>query len=459
MLYRPYISVFIQGIFNILSSLIIMINLFFSAEKIETPNRMQWELLSVVDDKQLGSADRICAKFEKIVEGARLTEDRDRAAEERDRAAEKKDRVAKERDRTSKGRDRAVEKARLEEERDRASEERDRAMERAQLAEEERDRLAEERERAVERAKLAEEERDEGLQRAQLAESRVVELQRQLNELEERERERVAVQQQAAASEQRGPSWEVKERDLLATDEEIGVGGWASVKVAHLRVAAKYLHPQLVYEYHEQLFQREMTMASRVHHPNLLRFLGAKLEGGMAILTELMPTNLRALVNIGRRYPEHRFSQKVLVSIAMDVARALDYLHHMSPDPIIHRDLSSANVLLQPTVDGGWLAKVSDYGTANFQQRLQTVNPGSPVYAAPESHDLAQQSPKMDIYSYGVLLIEMCTYEFPVPERRDELITRIRQPRLKELIQQCLSPNKDERPTAAEIIDYFQHLQ
>ena len=341
---------------------------------------MQWELLSVVDDKQLGSADRISAKFEKLLEKMQQPDERRDIASQRLQLADE--------------RDRALERARVaEEERDRslqraehAEKEREREAERARLAEEEknrakqeRDRAEEERDRAHEERDRAEEERDEGLQRARLAESRAAEVQKQLNELEEKERERLAIQQQAAASEQRGPSWEVKEGDLIATDELIGIGGWASVKVAHLRVAAKYLHPQLVYHYHGQIFRREMTMASRISHPSLLRFLGAKLQGGMAILTELMPTSLRAEVDRGHQYPEHRFSPEVFVSIAMDVARALDYLHHMSPDPIIHRDLSSANVLLQPTADGGWLAKVSDYGTANFQQRLQTVNPGSPV--------------------------------------------------------------------------------
>ena len=69
------------------------------------------------------------------------------------------------------------------------------------------------------------------------------------------------------------------------------------MKVAKLKVAAKCLHSQLVYDHHQQLFRREMKMAARVSHPNLLRFLGAKLEGGMVILTEFMPTSLRAVIN------------------------------------------------------------------------------------------------------------------------------------------------------------------
>ena len=212
------------------------------------------------------------------------------------------------------------------------------------------------------------------------------------------------VQEQAITAKQRGPSWEVKEEELEVTDEHLGCGGWAKVKVANLKVAAKCLYNQLIYPYHRHLFRREMDMAARVSHPNLLRFLGARLEGDMAILTEFMPTSLRALVN---RWPRQHLPLQQLLSITINVACALNYLHNMTPDPIIHRDLSSANVLLQPSPDGGWLAKVSDYGTANFQSQLQTENLGSPVYTAPESCNPALQSPKMDIYSFGVLLVEM----------------------------------------------------
>ena len=319
------------------------------------------------------------------------------------------------------------------------------ALERAEQAE---TRIQQEREK-VQRAE----------QRAQQAEAIADELQSRLDEVERREGERITVQQQAIAAEERGPSWEVKVEDLELTGKVIGTGGWAEVRVAHLKVAAKNLHRQLVYDYHHQLFQREMAVAARVSHPNLLRFHGAKLEGGMTILTELMPTSLRDEVERGHCYPEHRLSREHILSIAMDIACALNYLHHLIPGPIIHRDLSSANVLLKPTPNGGWLAKVSDYGSANFQQQLQTQNPGSPVYAAPESHSPALQSPKMDIYSFGVLLIEMCTCEFPAPDRRPDLIESIQYPQLAELIRRCLNEDQNQRPTAAQVIEYLHTLQ
>ena len=97
----------------------------------------------------------------------------------------------------------------------------------------------------------------------------------------------------------------------------------------------------------------------------------------------------------------------------MDVAKALNYLHLMQPDPIVHRGISCANVLLEPLPGDQWRAKVMDYGSVNLQSQLQTRNPGNPVYSAPESGDKSQQSPQMDIFSFGILMITMWTAEFP----------------------------------------------
>ena len=81
------------------------------------------------------------------------------------------------------------------------------------------------------------------------------------------------------------------------------------------------------------------------------------------------------------------------------------------------------------------------------------------MYAAPESNTPALQSPKMDIYSFGVLLIEMCTCEFPAPERRPDLIESIQYPRLVALIRQCLNEDRNQRPTAVQVIEYLRTLQ
>ena len=123
-----------------------------------------------------------------------------------------------------------------------------------------------------------------------------------------------------------------------------------------------------------------MSIAARCRHPCLLQFIGATNdEGSPLFVTELMESSLRALL-------EQRSLSSLEVSvISLDVARALNYLHLQKPSPIIHRDISSANVLLWRQADQ-WRGKVSDYGTANVLQHTMTVGPGAIIYSAPEVH-------------------------------------------------------------------------
>ena len=90
--------------------------------------------------------------------------------------------------------------------------------------------------------------------------------------------------------------WAVDRAEIQVTEEELGRGSWATVSVATFRgarVAAKVIHNQILSQHNIQLFKREMDMAARIRHPNLLQFIGATQEGDMVILTELMPTSLR----------------------------------------------------------------------------------------------------------------------------------------------------------------------
>ena len=267
---------------------------------------------------------------------------------------------------------------------------------------------------------------------------------------EAQERARMT-EQRAQRLETRGHDqfWVVNREEIQLTDQELGRGGWAVVRVAKfrgLRVAAKCLHTLIVSDYNRQLFVREMSIAARVRHPNLVQFIGAIMEGEPIILTELMATSLRAVLE---RRP---FNPAQTTSISLDVARALNYLHLMHPDSIIHRDISSANVLLEPGPNNSWRAKVSDYGSANFLQQLRTAGPGNPTYAAPEADIPSQQSPKMDVYSYGVLLLEMCSRRFPNPEECEALLQRVQQPVMVALIQQCMEREPMRRPTMSDII-------
>ena len=283
------------------------------------------------------------------------------------------------------------------------------------------------------------------------ANAQIEDLQQRVQDAEHRaeEAERRVHETRQGASEGE-PSWVVQRDEINLTDVELGRGGWAVVRVAEFRgvhFAAKCLHRQIVSNYNRLLFIREMNMAARVRHPNLLQFIGATLRGELIILTELMPTSVRRELE-----NEHTFSPYQIYSISLDVARALNYLHLMQPTPIIHRDISSANVLLEPGPNSSWRAKVSDYGSVNLLQRLRTAAPGNPTYAAPEAENTALQSPKMDIFSFGVLLVEMYSGCFPEVADREHLICSIQQPGMVALIQRCLAEDRNARPSASDLI-------
>ena len=243
--------------------------------------------------------------------------------------------------------------------------------------------------------------------------------------------------------------WVVRKEEIEITEEILGKGGWGEVKVAKfrgLRVAAKCLHEVILSPYNISVFTREMEIAARVRHPNLLQFIGATRVGTPIILSELMPTSLRKELETGPLpYP-------AVLAISQDIACGLNYLHLFKPDPILHRDVSTANVLLTHG-QCSWRAKLSDYGSANLQPMIgRTVSPGNPVYSAPEAGVPKEHSPAMDVYSYGVVLIEMMICRIPEVAQRQLHINSIRRPMFKALVEQCLKENRRERPTMSEIL-------
>ena len=181
-------------------------------------------------------------------------------------------------------------------------------------------------------------------------------------------------------------------RDEVEVSEErdLGTGGWGVVKEGKFRgcrVAVKQIHELILSPHNRRLFMREMGIASRCRHPCLLQFIGATNDDGVPLfVTELMDISLRDLLE------KQLLDKAEVVTIALDVSRALNYLHLNRP-PIIHRDVSSANVLLWRR-DKQWRAKVADYGTANFMRQCRTINPGAVIYSAPEALS-PEQSPKV----------------------------------------------------------------
>ena len=185
-------------------------------------------------------------------------------------------------------------------------------------------------------------------------------------------------------SRQQTPDWVISRDQIQLTEKCLGSGGWGKVvegKYCGCTVAIKQIYEDLLESshYYKELFEREMNIASRCRHPCLLQFIGATNdEESPLFVTELMETSLRELVKKGR------LSRSETSVISLDVARALNYLHLKKPRPIIHRDISSANVLLWRQNDQ-WRGKVSDYGAANFTKATMTACPGAVIYSAPEA--------------------------------------------------------------------------
>ena len=310
--------------------------------------------------------------------------------------------------------------------------------------------------RAQERADEVEDYIAKTKNRAEIAEKRAIEAEQQLQSLQLVDSTKVTpVHRQSVLTQSLEYTWKIQREEIELTHTELGVGGWGCVKLAKFRgsnVAAKEMHSVILTSYNDRLFVREMNIAASVRHPNLVQFIGASVDGSPIILTELMETSLRA----------HLQAQKELCfvqaqSICLDVAKALNYLHLMRPNAIIHRDVSSANVLLEELAHYRWRAKLSDYGSANFAQLVTTTAPGSPAYSAPESLNCALQSPKMDVFSYGVLMIEIFSRQFPDPSIREEQICNIglKYAAMVPLVRQCIRTEPKERPDMSVVLIAF----
>ena len=252
--------------------------------------------------------------------------------------------------------------------------------------------------------------------------------------------------------------WAIPRDEINLSNKILGTGGWGYVTEATFRgrrVAAKCLHEAIISPHNQGLFAKEMKIFARCRHKNLVEFIGAVPDHPAIILIEMMDCTLRSALSDRKATPKH------IHPICIDVAEGLAYLHSIQPHPLIHRDVSAPNVLLK-SIDTGWIAKLSDLGSAQFANIAQTLAPGCVLYAAPEvqQRDTAlKQTEKVDVYSYGVLLIEILTREMPTGIL-SELISSLQaiSPQFIPLIQQCTNIDPATRPTMKEVIDYLNKM-
>ena len=160
--------------------------------------------------------------------------------------------------------------------------------------------------------------------------------------------------------------WVIPRDDISLSNKILGTGGWGYVTEATFRgrqVAAKCLHEAIISPHNQELFAKEMKISARCHHKNLVEFIG---DHPAIILIEMMDCTLRFALTNGTATPNY------IHPICIQVAQALVYIQ---PHPLIHCDVSAPNILLK-AVGTGWIAELSDLGSAQFANIAHTVAPG-----------------------------------------------------------------------------------
>ena len=248
----------------------------------------------------------------------------------------------------------------------------------------------------------------------------------------------------------------VPHTEVKLLQRSYGDGSWGGIREAIFRgqrVAVQCLHKAII----TQNFYRELSTRAQVYHPNLVTFIAAVLDdqGGPMIITELLDMTLR------KAYKDNILGQDLsqCISIFQDIALALRHLHELA-EPIIHREVTSSNVLLEARSHGIWRAKLSNFGCSNWVKHSVAVADGSVVYVAPEAYPTnpsqpqKEQNSKIDVYSYGILLCEVTIREIPefysIAKAHESM--KMRSIPLYDLMMKCTQYEPELRPTMASVM-------
>ncbi|CAI0550923.1 unnamed protein product [Linum tenue] len=194
-----------------------------------------------------------------------------------------------------------------------------------------------------------------------------------------------------------------KATDDFSLANKIGAGGFGAVYYAELRgerAAIKKMDMQASKE-----FFAELKVLTHVHHLNLVRLIGYCVEGSLFLVYEFIENgNLSQHLRGTEREP---LTWPGRVQIALNSARGLEYIHEHTVPVYIHRDIKSANIL----IDKNYRAKVADFGLTKLTEvgsnSLPTRLVGTFGYMPPEYAQYGDVSPKVDVYAFGVVLYEL----------------------------------------------------
>lgn len=214
--------------------------------------------------------------------------------------------------------------------------------------------------------------------------------------------------------------WEISPWELhIFKDTILGEGSFSKVYLAKWRetfVVAKVIDTNFI-NIKKHIVMREIDIMSKLHHPNVVQFLGY-IDDPFVIVLEYIPsgdlnTNIKKL------------NKKQKISIMKDILKGMAYIHNRRPNNLIHRDIKPSNILLTNSK----VAKIADFGLSKFYnldkinsfenlseldsetttllKKDNTIPVGTERYMAPEIHNTSKYDNKIDIYSCGILLYEL----------------------------------------------------
>ncbi|KAL2945564.1 Receptor-like kinase TMK3 [Bienertia sinuspersici] len=212
----------------------------------------------------------------------------------------------------------------------------------------------------------------------------------------------------------------------FSPENQLGRGGFGVVYKGELgngtKIAVKRMESGVINTKQLDEFQAEIAVLSKVRHRHLVSLFGYSTEGNEKLLVyEYMPQGaLSKHLFRWRDFDLEPLSWKRRLAIALDVARGMEYLHTLAQQSFIHRDLKSSNILL----DEEFRAKVSDFGLVKLapdrEKSVATRLAGTFGYLAPEYAVTGKVSTKVDVFSFGVVLMELLTGLMALDEERSE---------------------------------------
>ncbi|KAK5834572.1 Serine/threonine-protein kinase BRI1-like 1 [Gossypium arboreum] len=279
----------------------------------------------------------------------------------------------------------------------------------------------------------------------------------------------------------------------FSAESLIGSGGFGEVYKAQLRDGCVVAIKKLIHitGQGDREFMAEMETIGKIKHRNLVPLLGyCKVGEERLLVYEYMKWgSLESVLHDKAKGRGSRLDWAARKKIAIGSARGLAFLHHSCIPHIIHRDMKSSNVLL----DENFEARVSDFGMARLVNALDThlsvsTLAGTPGYVPPEYYQSFRCTTKGDVYSYGVILLELLSGKRPIDPsqfgddnnlvgwakqlHREKRVDEILDPELmmKEsgeaelhhylrIAFECLDDRPFRRPTMIQVMAMFKELQ